>query len=444
MDDIIFHHFLQTIMKEAEYMKIHQRYLIAEIKQEYNTDDLIHNDGYIYCKIKRGMYGLKQAARLAYDLIKERLAPHGYKPDPLSPNIWTHNSRKTIFCLCVDDFGVKYYSKADADHLISALKDYKLTIDWTGSDYCGLKINRNYSKGWVDISMPNYVQKTLTKLNHPKPIKPINAPHKWSTPAYTKTPQIAPTDTTPLLNAERKIRIEKIVGSFLYYARAIDSSILPALSEISGLQAHPTEATEKKANMLLDYLSSNSEAKLRYHVSDMILHVNSDAAYLIAPNAKSRIAGYYYLSDLPNKKTKKMNGAIQVECRYLKHVVASAAEAETGALFHNCQNAIYLRRLLEIFNHTQIPTPIKTDNSTAAAFATDMIKQKRSKSWDLRYHWIRDQQLQGNIKVYWDKGINNNADYFTKHHALVESPHATVHEYQPLGDFFCARWKITL
>ena len=308
-------HFLQTIMKEAEYMKIHQRYLTDEITKQYNTHDLVHNDGYVYCKIKRGMYGLKQAARLAYDMIKERLAPHGYKPRPLSPNIWTHDSRKTIFCLCVDDFGVKYYSKADADHLINALKDYKLTIDWTGTNYCGLKIDWDYNNGWVDISMPKYVQKTLTKLNHPKPVKPVTAPHKWSTPAYTKTPQIAPTDTTPLLNDKRKTRIEKIVGSFLYYARAIDSTMLPALSEISGLQAHPTEATEKKANMLLDYLSSTSEAKLRFYASDMILHVDSDAAYLIAPNAKSRIAGYYYLGDLPNKKSNKLNGAIQVECR---------------------------------------------------------------------------------------------------------------------------------
>ena len=208
------------------------------------------------------------------------------------------------------------------------------------------------------------------------------------------------------------------MGSFLYYARAIDSTILPALSEISSAQAHPTEATTKqKTLMLLDYLASNPHAKLRYYASDMILHVESDAAYLVAPNAKSRIAGYYYMGNTPSTQNKKINAAIMVECRYLKHVVASAAEAETGGLFHNCQNAIYLRRLLEIMGHNQISTPIKTDNSTAASFVKEMIKQKRSKSWDMRYHWIRDQQNQNIINVYWDKGQNNNADYFTKHHA---------------------------
>ena len=186
------------------------------------------------------------------------------------------------------------------------------------------------------------------------------------------------------------------------------------MSEIASLQAHPTEKTKEKADMLLDYLSANPDGKIRYHASDMMLHVDSDAAYLVAPNAKSRIAGYYYLGN--EKKNNRLNGAILVECRYLKHVVASAAEAETGGLFHNCQNAIYIRRLLEVLNHKQIPTPVKTDNSTAASFVQEMIKQKRSKSWDMRYHWIRDQQTLKTIKVYWDKGLNNHADYFTKHH----------------------------
>ena len=83
-------------------------------------------------------------------------------------------------------------------------------------------------------------------------------------------------DNTPKLDAKATKRIQKIVGSFLYYARAIASTILPALSEISALQAHPTKATEQKANMLLDYLATNPDAKLRFKASDMILHVDSD------------------------------------------------------------------------------------------------------------------------------------------------------------------------
>ena len=60
----------------------------------------------MYCKIKRGMYGLKQAARLAIDQLVEHLKPFGYFLSKYAPNIWTHETRLTKFGLCVDDFGV--------------------------------------------------------------------------------------------------------------------------------------------------------------------------------------------------------------------------------------------------------------------------------------------------------------------------------------------------
>ena len=268
--------------------------------------------------------------------------------------------------------------------------------------------------------MPNYVAKTLKKLKHPNPKKPVKAPHTWNVPAYGKQPQLAPIDNSPKLPDNEKKRIQQIVGSFLYYARAIDSTILPALSEISALQSNPTENTKKKATMLLDYLATNPTAKIRYNASDMILHVESDAAYLIAPNAKSRIAGYYYMGNLPAKKENTINGAILVECRYLRHVVASAAEAEMSGLFHNAQVGIIARRILHYLGHPQPATPLKTDNTTASNFVHHNMNLRRSKTWDMRFHWLRDQQTKKEFKIYWkhgnDKADPNHGDYFTKHH----------------------------
>ena len=57
------------------------------------------------------MYGLKQAAVLAYNHIKKTLAPHGYEPVQGTTGLWKHKTRKFSFCLCVDDFGIKYFDK---------------------------------------------------------------------------------------------------------------------------------------------------------------------------------------------------------------------------------------------------------------------------------------------------------------------------------------------
>ena len=178
----------------------------------------------------------------------------------------------------------------------------------------------------------------------------------------------------------------------------------------------------------MDYVNTYPNAYIRYYASDMVLHIDSDAAYLVAPKARSRVAGYFHLSDNPRNfmsetrisdisKTRKptLNGAIHVECKTLRHVVSSAAEAETAGVYHNAQVAIPIRIVLQALDHTQPPTPIKTDNSTANGFIHDNIHQRRSKSWDMRYYWLRDRQTQQHFLFFWDKGSNNDADYFTKH-----------------------------
>ena len=103
----------------------------------------------------------------------------------------------------------------------------------------------------------------------------------------------------------------------------------------------------------------------------------------------------------------------------MRHVVASSAEAEVAGIFHNAQTAISICTILEALGHPQPPTPIKTDNSTAQGFVNDNINQKRSKSWDMRYYWLRDKVAQDLFDIYWMKGSNNHADYWTKHFPTV-------------------------
>mmetsp|Transcript_28285 Transcript_28285/g.32953 ORF Transcript_28285/g.32953 Transcript_28285/m.32953 type:complete len:127 (-) Transcript_28285:506-886(-) len=115
--------------------------------------------------------------------------------------------------------------------------------------------------------------------------------------------------------------------------------MLPALNEIGTTQAKPTENSMKAVKQLLDYAATYPNPKIRFYASDMILYADSDAAYLVLPNAKSRIAGYFYLSNkqppFPHKPNPPLNGAVWVECCTLPLTVAAAAEAETGGLFVN-------------------------------------------------------------------------------------------------------------
>ena len=56
------------------------------------------------------MYNLEQVAKLARDQLVETLKPFGYYPTTESKKKWAHTTRKTTCCLCVDDFGIKYFN----------------------------------------------------------------------------------------------------------------------------------------------------------------------------------------------------------------------------------------------------------------------------------------------------------------------------------------------
>ena len=242
-------------MKYFQYMHIHQKFIPQEVLDKY---DIIFDDrDFTYVEIRRGMYGLKEAGVVAFDQLVQKLKRFGYKPMPQTPGLWKHTSRRTTFTRCVDDFGIQYLSKADADNLIKAIQDtYECSIDWKGTQYCGLTLTWNYPEEYVDISMPGYVKKALKKFNHKPPKSPEHAPHDWTTPIYGQRTQQRATQasTAPLLLPDRKQRIQAIVGTFLYYGLSIDSTILVTLNTIGGQQSTATTDTETKCAQLMDYL----------------------------------------------------------------------------------------------------------------------------------------------------------------------------------------------
>ena len=160
-------------------MKVPYKHFPADIRKRYNLDEKVTPNGYIYIEINKGMYGLKQAAILAYIELTKNLAKYGYYPITGTVGLWQHESRPTKFCLCVDDFGVKYYSKDDVNHLLNSLRaHYKCTTDWEGKHYCGLTFDWQYEKGYVDMTMPQYVQESLKRLGHIPKSSPQYSPHE--------------------------------------------------------------------------------------------------------------------------------------------------------------------------------------------------------------------------------------------------------------------------
>jgi hypothetical protein len=207
--------YLGTPMARYKYMHVPIWMLPDAIIDQYNLHPLFHN-GYVYVKIRRGMYGLTQAGRIANDQLIVFLKPHGYKPCPLMHGLWRHVTRDIVFSSVVHNFGVRYTARADADHPINTLQQaYEISKNWTGAQYCGLSLHWDYINRTCDMSMSGYIQHALLRFTHAPPRVPEHSPHPWQRPNYSSMTQqfaLLP-DATSALDAADKTRTLEVLGA---------------------------------------------------------------------------------------------------------------------------------------------------------------------------------------------------------------------------------------
>ncbi len=134
----------------------------------------------------------------------------------------------------VCDVGVKFANKDGVNHLISSIKKtYTLTKDWAANLYCGIKLEWDYVGQMVDISMPGYIKKKLQEYEHIMPKKLQMCPYSPEPKKFgTEAQAPLPPNLMPKLDAKGIKRVQKIVGSISYYARAVDLMVLMALCSI--------------------------------------------------------------------------------------------------------------------------------------------------------------------------------------------------------------------
>jgi hypothetical protein len=170
----------------------------------------------------------------------------------------------------VDDFGVEYVGVEHFDYLLTLLKKFhRVQFNMAGDKLAGISIQWDYPGKRCRLSMPGYIDYLLLKFKHPRPTKPRHSSYACLPISYGAKTQLTPeVDTSDLLDGTRKHRIQEIVSSLLYYARAVDNKLLVALSAIAARQAKATVATELAVNLLLDYVATYPNDGIVYRASD--------------------------------------------------------------------------------------------------------------------------------------------------------------------------------
>ena len=178
----------------------------------------------------------------------------------------------------MNDFGIKYVGKQHLDHFTGAIKQsgYGVEIDKTGSLYYRITLERNYKQQYVGIYMPGYDKKIIAQFKNEVPMKPQYSTYQPPPHKYGKESQeTLPEETTLKVNAEKTKIVQQVICGMLYYACAVDCTVLAAVSSIASDRSQATKGTEKKSTAAFGF-----NHKAGYNASEMVLNIYSDAFYL--------------------------------------------------------------------------------------------------------------------------------------------------------------------
>ena len=177
---------------------------------------------------------------------------------------------------------------------------YKFKVNYEANQYIGIHLKWDYYKCEIICSMEGYVANALKELEHVFPKKQYYGPSNTMPPIYESKVQYVEEDLSKPLTPALFKGVERIVGKFLYYVRAINNTMAHMMNNIASQKSKGTQKLMQAVTHFLNYAASNPNVKIIYCKSDMLYKIDSDGAYLVCPDARSRAGDYYYLGNADN------------------------------------------------------------------------------------------------------------------------------------------------
>lgn len=355
--------------------------------------------------LRKGLYGLKQAAALWYDDAKATLAAQGLFPTTSDVCLYTTKQKDLFVLLHVDDFQVMGPNLTKIEKLMSALyKKYKLKMVNTDL-FLGIHISKP-SKNILELSQGQYARLILDRhgLTDCKPAKtPLERLMEPST-----------SDCSPGFQKE----YNSMVGGLQYLANNTRPDIAHAVNHLARFLPNPSEEHFEAAKRVLRYISNSPDKGINFTKRDDMkptLEAYSDADFAADPSSSRSTSG-----SLINLGS----GPVCWRSHLQREVVLSTTEAEYLAATETCRQLQWVKSLLEELNLLGMIegsklTNLYVDNQSAISLIKNHDNHRRSKHIALRNFFCRDQYQSGKVNVIYVQSSEQLADSLTKPKSTV-------------------------
>ena len=343
---------------EVHQMDVHTAFLQGDLDEEIYMKQ---PDGYTdeenpnhVCKLKKSLYGLKQAARCWNSAIDGYLKSDGYKQVEADPCLYIKSVKQqngkinfVILSLHVDD--ILLFSN-DIVMLNKEKKSlgrrFKIEDFGEVNHVLGMLVKRDRKSRILTISQPKYLEGVLKRFNM-EHCKPVSTPMEPGKKFYELS------DDEDPVNVQE---YQKIIGCLTYATTATRPDLASAVGILSKYMSRPGKEHWQGVKRILRYIQGTIDFGLIYKAKGKTCSLTgySDADWAGDLDTRRSTSGYVFQID---------GSTVSWQSKRQVCVSRSTTEAEYMALSSAAQEAVWLRRLLNDIGLTQeTPSLIYEDN----------------------------------------------------------------------------------
>jgi hypothetical protein len=393
----------------SEDLEIHQMdvitaYLAGELKEEVymNPPAGLLNSKRKACRLRKGLYGLKQSARVWNQRIGKKLEQSGMLVTNGDHSVWVDQSRDLILALYVDDI-VLFARDMQAIRWIKGILNENFNMKDLGpiSTILGMRIRRDRMQKalWVDQS--HYISDLLKEFQH-EDCKPLQTPIE----GYEYFQPVGAND----IACESPAKFQRALGELNWLVRGTRVDLAFVVHKLSQHCHNPCTRHWKGVQQVFRYLKGSHAFALRYARDNQELLGYSDTDFASDKSDRKSTMGYAFILS---------GAAVTWASRKQQAISTSTTEAEYIGLCNAAKEAVWIRSFLQDIGRRALAgdrraTRILGDNQGALRLVANPEFHARSKHIDVQYHYVRELLESNTISVEYIRTSEMAADCLTK------------------------------
>ena len=399
----------EVYMEKPELLQECLEELISDPSEDKNIKNIAmrlkregsnQSDG--ICKLRKAIYGLRQAGRQWHEMLSRKLKSLELLPNVADPCVYhgQRGNQALYMIIYVDDMLIVSSNRKWIKQVKDELQKEFDIKDLGPVQYClGIEINRDSNK--IYLTQRRYILDMLKRYG-------MENCNSVSTPMDKDV--IFSKGSKDAGNKGRPYR--ELIGGLMYLAIATRPDINHAVSILAQFNDCHEDAHWVAAKRILRYLKGTVDYSLNYQKSDDSIEGHVDADWGRCKIDRRSVTGYVFTL---------CRGAITWKSQKQRTVALSSTEAEYMALAECAKGAVYLNEFIkELGFHDLTGITIHNDNLGAQLLAKNPIVHPRIKHIDIRYHFIREVLKRGDIRLEHTSTDEMVADALTMPVAVVK------------------------